>query len=84
MHMYHFQVETIEAVRGKLPRDERRDVTQYFLNTVVEAEDPMKAYRLLARRSAGRLSKDSSPDRGILILPDYGNCQVVVRAYAED
>ena len=82
--MYRFRVETIEAARGKLPRDERRDVTQYFENTAVEAEDPMKAYRILARRSAGHLSKESSPERGILTLPDYGNCQVIVRAYADD
>ncbi len=81
---YRFQVEDIVAAKGKLPRDERSDLIRYFSETSVEAEDGLKAGRALARKAAGRLSRDSSPEQLVLTLPDYGNCQLIVRVYAED
>ena len=81
---YRFEVETIVAARGKLSREERHDVTQYFENTGIEADDAMKAYRVLSKQSAGRLSKESVEDKAIITLPDYGSCQVIVRAYADN
>ena len=81
---YRFEVETIVAARGKLSREERHDVTQYFENTGIEADDAMKAYRMLSKQSAGRLSKESAEEKAIITLPDYGSCQVIVRAYADN
>ena len=81
---YRFNVENIVAARGKLSRDERHDVTRYFQSTMIDAEDERKAYRILAKQAAGRLSKDSGEKEAMITLPDYGNCQVVVKAYAED
>lgn len=81
---YRFEVESIVASKGKLSREERHDVTQYFEHTEITADDAMKAYRLLSRQSAGRLSKESAEDKAIITLPDYGSCQVIVRAYADN
>ena len=81
---YRFQVEKVEAAKGTLPRDERSDLLRYFSETAVEAEDGLKAGRILARKAAGRLARDSSPERLVVTLPDYGNCRLTVRAYAEN
>ncbi len=81
---YRFQVENIEAAKGKLPREERSDLVRYFSETAVEAEDGLKAGRILARKAAGRLSRDSLPELLLITLPEYGNCQLTVRVYAED
>ena len=79
--IFQFYVEGVAASRGKLPREERNDIIQYFENVCVDAEDPMKAYRILSRQSAGRLSKESREDQAVITLPEYGSCQITVRAY---
>ena len=81
---YRFVVENIAADRGKLPRDERHDIVQYFSEMVIEAEDGKKAAKMLAKQSAGRLARESTDEAGMITLPDYGNCQVTVKVHAED
>ncbi|WP_434311233.1 hypothetical protein [Hominifimenecus sp. rT4P-3] len=81
---YRFEVEQIAAERGKLPRDERHDIMQYFSGIVIEADERKKAARQLAKLSAGRLSKESTDETLLITLPDYGSCQVTVRIHAED
>ena len=76
---YRFEIEQFTA-KKKLPRDERYDITQYITTLTLEAEDPKKAYRRLADMVNGRLSRDCSMDMGTITLPDYGSCQLVLRA----
>ena len=65
-----------------MPAEEQDEIVSYLEETSVEAEDPMQAYRRLAKKAAGTLSRDSLPAKGIITLPDYGNCRLIVRAYA--
>lgn len=81
--VFQFDVEKIVADRGKLSREDRHDLTLYFMNTKIEAEDELAAYRRLAKLAAGRLSKESTAEQAAITLPDYGNCQILVRAYAD-
>lgn len=78
---YTFELEAINAKKGKLPRDERYDITQYIASTSVEASDEKKAIRLLANQVNGKLSRDSDDTHAIITLPDYGNCQLVIRTH---
>lgn len=81
---YRFEAE-IQSGKGKLSREDRHEIGQYLALIRVEADDAMKAYRSLAKKVAGRLSKESSPEEAVIALPDYGSsCSVRVRAYAED
>lgn len=76
---YRFEIEEFTA-KKKLPRDERYDITQYITSVEVEAEDSKRAFRRLADMANGRLSRDSNGDQAIITLPDYGNCQLILRA----
>ncbi len=78
---YTFELEGINAKKGKLPRDERYDISQYIASTSVEAADEKKAVRILTNQVNGKLSRDSDEQHAIITLPDYGNCQLVVRAH---
>ena len=78
---YGFEIEEFTA-KKKLPRDERYDITQYITSLEIEADDAKKAFRRLADMANGRLSRDSSEEQGVIVLPDYGNCQLVLRAVA--
>ncbi|MCI8513089.1 MAG: hypothetical protein HFI93_00435 [Lachnospiraceae bacterium] len=75
---YTFELEAIHAKKGKLPREERYDITQYIASTVVEAPESKKAIRQLTNRVNGKLSRESDDERAVITLPDYGNCQLVV------
>ena len=76
---YRFEIEEFTA-KKKLPRDERYDITQYITSLEIEAEDARRAFRRLADMANGRLSRDSSAEQAIVTLPDYGNCQLVLKA----
>lgn len=76
---YRFEIEEFTA-KKKLPRDERYDITQYITSLEIEADDPKKAFRRLADMANGRLSRDSGEEQALITLPDYGSCQLVLRA----
>ncbi|MCI8400685.1 MAG: hypothetical protein HFI38_01060 [Lachnospiraceae bacterium] len=76
---YRFEIEEFTA-KKKLPRDERYDITQYITSREIEAEDPRRAFRCLAVMTNGRLSRDSNGEQAVITLPDYGNCQLILRA----
>ena len=76
---YGFEVEAIQAKKGKLPRDERNDIAAYISSLQMEAEEGKKAFRLLANRVNGRLSGDCTERSATITLPDYGGCQVMIR-----
>lgn len=76
---YRFEIEEFTA-KKKLPRDERYDITQYITSLEIEADDERKAYRRLADMANGRLARDTDGGRAAITLPDYGGCQLVLRA----
>ncbi|MCI8566311.1 MAG: hypothetical protein HFI39_08385 [Lachnospiraceae bacterium] len=76
---YRFEIEEFTA-KKKLPRDERYDITQYITSVEVEAADSKRAFRRLADMANGRLSRDSSDEQATITLPDYGNCQLILKA----
>lgn len=76
---YRFEIEEFTA-KKKLPRDERYDITQYITSQEIEAEDARRAFRQLADMANGRLSRDSNEEQATVTLPDYGNCQLVLKA----
>ncbi|MCD2492447.1 hypothetical protein LQE92_07345 [Lacrimispora sp. NSJ-141] len=76
---YGFEVEAIQAKKGKLPREERNDIAAYITTVVVEAEEGRKAFRRLASQVNGRLSRDCTDKSATITLPDYSSCQVMVR-----
>jgi hypothetical protein len=75
---YTFELEAINAKKGKLPRDERYDITQYIASTVVDAPESKKAIRQLTNQVNGKLSRESDDEHAVITLPDYGNCQLVI------
>ncbi len=77
---YKFAIEDIKAKKGKLPREEKRDILLYIEGVTVEADSDKKAIRALANLVNGRLGRDSEESSAIITLPDYANCQVVVSA----
>lgn len=79
---YRFEIEQFTA-KKKLPRDERYDITQYITTLTLEAEDSKKAFRRLADVVNGRLSRDSGAEQATITLPDYGSCQLVLKAIPE-
>ena len=80
---YGFEVEAIQAKKGTLPREERNDITAYITTVKVEAEEGKKAFRKLATRVNGRLSRDCTERAATITLPDYSSCQVMVRLKME-
>lgn len=80
---YHFQLDQVIAKKGKLPREERNDIANYISSVVIEAEEGKKACRLLSLQINGRLSRESTQEEATITLPDYNNCQLVVRAVVE-
>lgn len=81
--IYGFEVEAVQAKKGTLPREERNDITAYITTVRVEAEDGKKAFRKLTNRVNGRLSRDCTDRAATITLPDYGNCQLMVRLRCE-
>ncbi len=80
---YGFEVEAIQAKKGTLPRDERNDLTAYISSVAVEASEGKKAFRVLANKMNGRLSRDCTDKTAVITLPDYSNCQIIVRLKPE-
>ena len=80
---YGFEVEAIQAKKGTLPRDERNDITAYIASVTVEATEGKKAFRGLATKINGRLSRDCTDRSAVITLPDYSNCQLMVRLKPE-
>lgn len=79
---YRFEIEQFTA-KKKLPRDERYDITQYITSLALEADDTKKAFRRLTDMVNGRLSRESGAEQAIITLPDYGNCQLILKAVEE-
>ena len=77
---YRFELDQLIAKKGKLPREERNDIANYISSVVIEAEEEKKACRLLCAKINGRLSRESTEKQAMITLPDYQNCQLVVRA----
>lgn len=79
---YTFELEAIQAKKGKLPRDERYDITQYITSAIEEAPESKKAIRQLTNRINGKLSRESNEEHAVITLPDYGNCRLVIHVRA--
>ncbi len=79
---YRFELVEITAnAKNKLPRDERNDLTNYFKTVRIEADTPRQACKDLAEQANGHLARGKARDETAVIkLPDYGNCQVVLKA----
>lgn len=71
--MYGFSVESVTVKKGKISREEKADVISYINDQMVVADDAKKAFRILASRINGRLSKETTDSLCKITLPDYGN-----------
>ena len=80
--LYQFEIDNFDYDRKKVSLQESRDLKAYFAETVVEAPDEMRAYRILARMVAGRLSKESCEGHAIIALPEYGKSVLELHATA--
>lgn len=69
--MYGFSLEAVK--KGKMSREEKADIKEYINNQMIIAEDAKKAFRILANRINGRLSKETTDSLCKITLPDYGN-----------
>ena len=77
---YRFELEDFKAKKGKLAREEKRDIMLYIDEARLEADNEKKAVRAFANMINGRLSRDSEGDSAVIILPDYANSQLYIRA----
>ncbi len=78
---YRFELEKMTVKKSvKLPREEKADIISYLSTVELDAGDEKKAVRLLSAQLNGRLSKESTGAEGVITLPDYENCQLLVRA----
>ena len=80
---YHFELAQVIAKKGKLPREEKNDIMKYISSVTIEAEEEKKACRLLSIQVNGRLSRESTKEAAVITLPDYNNCQLIVRVVGE-
>ncbi|MBQ4563114.1 MAG: hypothetical protein IJA58_01385 [Lachnospiraceae bacterium] len=77
---YRFEIQDVSAKKGKMSREERYDITKYITEQVMEADTGKKAFRLLAARVNGKLPKSVEDSENVITLPDYGGCQIRLRA----
>ncbi|MBQ5951101.1 MAG: hypothetical protein IJL66_03000 [Lachnospiraceae bacterium] len=78
---FRFELEKMTVKKNaKLPREEKADIISYLSSLQLEAPEEKKAIRLLSAQLNGRLSKDSEGSEALITLPDYGGCQLLVRA----
>lgn len=77
---YKFVLEELKAKKGKLSREDKRDILLYIEGVKVEADSEKKAVRAFANLLNGRLGRDSEECSAVITLPDYGSCQIVVKA----
>ena len=81
--IYAFDAE-ISAPKGKLSREDRGEIRDYMAVVRVEASDPDRAVKLLAKQLQGRLKGEVTGGEAVIGLPDYGSaCTVKVRAHEE-
>ena len=81
--IYAFDAE-ISAPKGKLSREDRGEIRDYMAEVRVEAADPEKAVKLLAKQLQGKLKSEIRDGAAVIGLPDYGSaCAVKVRAHEE-
>ena len=81
--IYAFDAE-ITAPKGKLSREDRGEIRDYLAEVRVEAADPEKAVKLLAKQLQGKLKGEVRSGEAVIGLPDYGSaCTVKVRAHEE-
>ena len=82
--IYAFEAK-IDAPKGKLSREDRGEIRDYLAQVRVEAADPEKAVRILAKQLQGRLKGEIKDGEAVIGLPDYGSaCTVRVSAHEED
>lgn len=79
---YRFEIQDVNAKKGKMSREERYDITKYITEQVLEADSGKKAFRLLAARVNGKLPKSVEDGENVITLPDYGGCQIRLKAVA--
>lgn len=79
---YRFEIQEVNVKKGKISREERYDITKYIAEQAIEADCGKKAFRLLAARINGKLPKTVENDETIITLPDYGGCQIRLKATA--
>lgn len=77
---YKFVLEELKAKKGKLSREDKRDILLYIEGVRVEADSEKKAVRALTNLLNGRLGRDSEESSAVITLPDYSSCQIVVKA----
>ena len=81
--IYAFDAE-ITAPKGKLSREDRGEIRDYLAEVRVEAADPEKAVKLLAKQLQGKLKGEAKGGEAVIGLPDYGSaCTIKVRAHEE-
>lgn len=76
---YRFEMEAFTGAE-KLSRDERYDIMQYVSSVRMEEEDEEQACRRLGEMANGRYSWNGEGRMANIMLPDYDNCVLVVRA----
>ena len=79
---YRFEIQEVSVKKGKVSREERYDISKYITELAIEADSEKKAFRLLAARINGKLPKTVEDGENVITLPDYGGCQVRVKAVA--
>lgn len=78
---FRFELQKLTTKKNtKLPREDKADIISYLSELEIEATDEKKALRQLTARINGRQSKDSTEEEAVITLPDYGGCQLCVRA----
>lgn len=81
---YKFVLEELKAKKGKLSREDKRDILLYIEEARVEADNDRKAIRAFANLLNGRLGRESDESSAVITLTDYGSCQIVVSAVKID
>ena len=78
----HFKIVLVDikVKKGKLSRDDKKDIKEYTERVRLEAENEKKAVREFANMVNGRLSRETEGDSAVITLPDYGNCQMLINA----
>ena len=79
---YRFEIQEVSVKKGKISREERYDISRYITELTIEADSDRKAYRLLAARVNGKLPKVVESGETVITLPDYGGCQIRLKAVA--
>ena len=68
----------IKIKKGKLSREDKKDIRVYTEGVRIESENEKKAIRAFANMVNGRLARETEGDSAVITLPDYGNCQLLI------